>query len=96
MDFYIDRTASGATDFGPTFGGVQRAPLELHGGRLSLHVVVDASSVEVYAQNTCGEQVTLTDQIFPDPSSTGIAAFAEGGTATHNHMQAWRQKSIWP
>ncbi|MBC9730772.1 glycoside hydrolase family 32 protein [Streptomyces sp. TRM68367] len=95
-EVYIDRTASGATDFDPTFGGVQRAPLELHGGRLSLHVLVDASSVEVYAQNTRGEQVTLTDQIFPDPSSTGIDAFAEGGTATLNHMQTWQLKSIWP
>ncbi|MEU0071253.1 GH32 C-terminal domain-containing protein [Streptomyces sp. NPDC006332] len=70
----------GATDFDPTFSGVQRAPLDLHDGRLSLHVLVDASSVDVYAQNRCGEQVTLTDQIFPAPASTGIDAFAEGGT----------------
>lgn len=95
-EVYIDRTASGATDFDPTFSGVQRAPLALDGGRLSLHVLVDASSVEVYAQNSRGEQVTLTDQIFPDPSSTGVAAFAEGGTATLDHMQAWQLKSIWP
>ncbi|WP_405670360.1 GH32 C-terminal domain-containing protein [Streptomyces sp. NBC_01530] len=95
-EVYIDRTASGATDFDPTFGGVHRAPLALHGGRLSLHVLVDASSVEVYAQNTRGEQVTLTDQIFPDPSSTGVDTFAEGGTATLNHLQAWHLKSIWP
>lgn len=93
---YIDRTASGTTDFDPTFGGVQRAPLELHGGRLSLHILVDASSVEVYAQNTRGEQVTLTDQIFPDPSSTGIDTFADGGTAILNHLQAWQLRSIWP
>ncbi|MFJ8104813.1 GH32 C-terminal domain-containing protein [Streptomyces sp. NPDC096132] len=95
-EVYIDRTASGATDFDPTFSGVQRAPLALDGGRLSLHVLVDASSVEVYAQNSRGEQVTLTDQIFPDPSSTGVDAFAEGGTATLDHMQAWQLKSIWP
>lgn len=95
-EVYIDRSASGDTDFDPTFTGVQRAPLDLHGGRLRLRVLVDASSVEVYAQNSRGEQVTLTDQIFPDPSSTGVAAFAEGGTATLDHMQAWRLKSIWP
>ncbi|MFI6935545.1 GH32 C-terminal domain-containing protein [Streptomyces sp. NPDC050287] len=73
-EVYIDRTASGATDFDPTFAGVQRAPLDLHGGQLSLHVLVDASSVEVYAQNTPGEQVVLTDQVFPNASSTGICA----------------------
>ncbi|POX52815.1 glycoside hydrolase family 32 protein [Streptomyces sp. Ru72] len=95
-EVYIDRTASGATDFDPTFPGVQRAPLALDGGWLSLHVLIDASSVEVYAQNTRGEQVVLTDQIFPDPSSTGVDAFAEGGTATLNHLQAWQLNSIWP
>ncbi|WP_416984421.1 GH32 C-terminal domain-containing protein [Streptomyces sp. T028] len=94
-EVYIDRSNSGATDFDPTFSGVQRAPLALDGGRLSLRVLVDASSVEVYAQNSRGEQVTLTDQIFPDPSSTGVDAFAEGGTATLDHMQAWQLKSIW-
>jgi levanase len=94
-EVYIDRTASGATDFDPTFSGVQRAPLALDGGRLSLHVLVDASSVEVYAQNTRGEQVVLTDQVFPDPSSTGVDAFAEGGTATLNRLQGWQLKSIW-
>ncbi|WP_097275818.1 GH32 C-terminal domain-containing protein [Streptomyces sp. TLI_55] len=80
----------------PTFSGVQRAPLDLHGGGLSLHVLVDASSVEVYAQNTRGEQVILTDQVFPDASSTGVDAFAEGGSATLDHMQAWQLSSIWP
>ncbi|MFI7497640.1 glycoside hydrolase family 32 protein [Streptomyces sp. NPDC049687] len=95
-EVYIDRTDSGATDFDPTFSGVQRAPLDLHGGQLTLHVLVDASSVEVYAQNTRGEQVVLTDQVFPDPTSTGIDAFAEGGTATLDHMQAWQLKSLWP
>ncbi|MFF5184984.1 GH32 C-terminal domain-containing protein [Streptomyces sp. NPDC000345] len=94
-EVYIDRTDSGATDFDPAFSGVQRAPLGLHGGQLSLHVLVDASSVEVYARNTRGEQVVLTDQVFPDPSSTGIDAFAEGGTATLDHLQAWQLKSIW-
>ncbi|MGW5660678.1 GH32 C-terminal domain-containing protein [Streptomyces sp. NPDC003758] len=95
-EVYIDRTASGATEFDPTFSGIQRAPLALDGGRLRLHVLVDASSVEVYAQNTRGEQVVLTDQVFPDPSSTGIYVFAEGGTTTLDHMQAWQLKSIWP
>ncbi|MEH0544985.1 GH32 C-terminal domain-containing protein [Streptomyces sp. B21-105] len=94
-EVYIDRTDSGATDFDPTFSGVHRAPLALHGGPLSLHVLVDASSVEVYAQNALGEQVTLTDQVFPDPSSTGVAVFAEGGTATLDQLQAWQLKSIW-
>jgi beta-fructofuranosidase/levanase len=92
-EVYIDRTASGLVDFDPSFTGVQRAPLALGGGPLRLHVLVDASSVEVFAENARGDQVVLTDQVFPDPSSTGTDLFAEGGTATLDHMQAWQLRS---
>jgi levanase len=95
-EVYVDRTASGLVDFDLTFPGVHRAALPLTSGRLRLHVLVDASSVEVYASNARGEQVVLTDQIFPDPSSTGVAAFADGGTATLNGMRASQLKSTWP
>ncbi|GAB2718683.1 GH32 C-terminal domain-containing protein [Streptomyces bullii] len=94
-EVYLDRTASGAVDFDPTFSSTEHAPLPLHGGRLRLHVLVDTSSVEVYAENERGEQVVLTDQVFPDPSSTGIDVFAENGTATLNGMRAWQLASIW-
>ncbi|MGW5659516.1 GH32 C-terminal domain-containing protein [Streptomyces sp. NPDC003758] len=93
-EVYLDRTPSGAVDFDPTFAGVQRAPLALDGGPLRLHVLVDASSVEVYAENARGEQVVLTDQVFPDPSSTGVDVFAENGTATFTRMRAWQLASI--
>jgi beta-fructofuranosidase/levanase len=89
-EVYLDRTASGRVDFHPTFPGVHRAPLRLDGGRLRLHVLVDASSVEVYARNARGEQVVLTDQVFPDPASTGVAAFADGGTATLAGLRTWQ------
>ena len=94
-EVYIDRTASGQVDFDPTFPGIQRAPLPLTCGLLRLHVLIDASSVEVYAQNAHGSTVVLTDQVFPDPSATGVDLFAENGTATLNHMQAWQLNSIW-
>ena len=40
--------------------------------------------------------MVLTDQIFPDATSTGVAAFATGGTATLTDLTAWRLASIWP
>jgi levanase len=94
-EVYLDRTSSGTTDFDPTFSSTERAPLSLGGKPLSLHVLVDASSVEVYAENASGEQVVLTDQIFPDPSSTGIDVFADNGTAELSQMKAWQLASIW-
>ena len=90
---YIDRTNSGNVSFDPSFPGVHSAPLALNHGTLKLHILVDASSVEVFADQ--GE-VVLTDQIFPDTSSTGVSAFADGGSASIDRLDAWHLRSIWP
>ncbi|WTW23673.1 GH32 C-terminal domain-containing protein [Streptomyces sp. NBC_00019] len=92
QELYVDRTRSGAGDFNSTFPGVQTAPLKPKNGKVKLRILADWSSVEVFGGN--GEAV-ITDQIFPDPSSTGVEVFAEGGTVTLNHMQAWQMRSIW-
>lgn len=89
---YLDRTHSGDTGFSPDFPDVRSAPLALDHGTVTLHVLVDASSVEVFAGQG---QVTLTDQIFPDATSTGVSVFAAGGTATLDNLRAWRLHSIW-
>ena len=92
-ELYIDRTQSGNTSFNPSFSGRATAPLTLDAqGGISLHILVDASSVEVFAAD--GTRV-LTEQILPDASSTGVTAFAAGGTATVDSVQAWHLKSIW-
>ncbi|KOU77395.1 glycosyl hydrolase family 32, partial [Streptomyces sp. MMG1533] len=92
QELYVDRTRSGAVHFNSTFPGVQTAPLKPENGKVKLRILVDWSSVEVFGGS--GEAV-ITDQIFPDPSSTGVGVFAEGGTATLDHMQAWQLRSIW-
>ncbi|GGY22377.1 glycoside hydrolase family 32 protein [Streptomyces djakartensis] len=91
QELYVDRTRSGAGDFASTFPGVQSAPLKAENGRIKLRILVDWSSVEVFGGN--GEAV-ITDQVFPDPSSTGVEVFAEGGTAGLDQLRAWQLKSI--
>ncbi|WP_051814558.1 GH32 C-terminal domain-containing protein [Streptomyces iakyrus] len=92
QELYVDRSRSGAGDFSSTFPGVQTAPLKAENGKVRLRILVDWSSVEVFGGR--GEAV-ITDQIFPDPSSTGVEVFAEGGTATLDDLRAWQLKSIW-
>jgi len=87
---FVDRTASGDVGFDPSFPS---APVTLTDGALALHILVDASSVEVYTAD--GTRV-LTAQIFPDPSSTGLDAFADGGRATVAGLHVWKLASIWP
>ncbi|AMW13412.1 glycosyl hydrolase family 32 [Streptomyces qaidamensis] len=92
QELYVDRTRSGTGDFHSTFPGVQTAPLKAENGKVKLRVLVDWSSVEVFGGD--GEAV-ITDQIFPDPSSTGVEVFAEGGTATLDALRAWQLGSVW-
>jgi len=75
---YVDRRESGRNDFHPDFAAVHSAPLALRDGRISLTVLVDRASVEVFGND--GE-ASITDQIFPRIDSTGVELFAEGGPA---------------
>ncbi|MFE4604873.1 glycoside hydrolase family 32 protein [Kitasatospora indigofera] len=93
QELYVDRTRSGDSSFGGNFVAVHRAPLSLDAdGKLQLRVVVDTSSVEVYAADG---QVVLTDQIFPNPSNNGVSAYATGGSASLDAFSAQKLNSIW-
>jgi len=74
---YIDRTDSGEDSFSPAFPGTQRVAVPLVDGKLRLRILVDRSSVEVF---TSDGRVAITDLVYPDLSSDGIAAYAVGGT----------------
>lgn len=89
---YIDRTQSGTVNFDPKFAGVHKAPIKLKEGKLKLRLFVDTSSVEVFAN---GGSTVLTDRIFPDPKSTGLKFFSEGGTAVINSIKLFPLQSIW-
>jgi fructan beta-fructosidase len=76
---YVDRRASGRVDFHPSFAAVHHAPVVARDGAVTITVLVDTTSVEVFAG--LGECV-ITDQVFPDAESRGLAVFAEHGTGT--------------
>ena len=84
----VDRTRSGRSDFHPAFPGVHTAPLRVEQGRLRLHVLVDVSSVEVFAQN--GETV-MTDLILPTTSDLRVGLSAEGAA----RVLQIRSASLW-
>lgn len=89
---FVDRIRSGQVGFHPEFGGRHAGPLPVEHGRVRLHVLVDWSSVEVFAG--AGETV-ITDQIFPAGTSAGVALYAKGGTARLISLDAWPLRSIW-
>jgi len=61
--------------------------------RLSLHVFLDRSVIEVYANG----RACLTSRIYPSrPDSLGLALFARGGTANLTSLDVWQLAPIWP
>ncbi len=74
----IDRTHSGDVSFSPAFASISSAPVALENGKLHLELYLDRASVEAFAQD--GKQ-TITDQIFPAETSTGLSLLSQGGTA---------------
>ncbi|NOU76707.1 glycoside hydrolase family 32 protein [Paenibacillus sp. LMG 31458] len=74
---FIDRTRSGAADFCGHFPCKHAAALLPIHNRIKMHIFVDWSSVEVFGNDGI---LAMTDQIFPDHSSTGLEVYAKEGS----------------
>jgi fructan beta-fructosidase len=79
----LDRTLSGRVDFHQGFGSVHVADLAPANGLIRLHIFVDSSSVEVFANDGL---ITITDCIFPNNQSRGLELFVEGGNVVLNSL----------
>lgn len=74
---FIDRSRSGAIDFHGDFACKHSALLKAESGIIKLHIFVDRSSIEAFANDG---KIVMTDQIFPLSSSTGIKLYAKDGS----------------
>lgn len=89
-ELIVDRGQSGAY-FRPDRYAVETGPLPLlEDGTYELRVLVDRSSVEVFANDG---RYTNTNLIFPDPASTGVSLSARGGTAELLELVAYELRS---
>lgn len=88
---WIDRTHSGEVAFSKDFPGRHTAQLEKN-GTVKLHIFVDRSSVEVFAND--GERV-LSDRIFPPPGSDRIEFYEKGSGGKVVSLTIWKLNSIW-
>lgn len=90
-EVFVDRTRSGQVSFSPDFPGRFTAHLR-QSSRVSLHVFLDRSSVEVFASE--GE-VVLTDRIYPSRGSDGIELYSDGGRGKVISLSIWKLGSVW-
>ncbi len=69
------------------------APLKAAGSRVTLRVLADRTSLEVFGN---GGQASLTSCYLPSPQEQSLEAFTEGGTATLVSLVAHKLHSAWP
>ena len=91
-NLYLDRTKSGNVSFSSAFPNVVTAPLSPDNGQIKLHVYIDQSSIEVFAND--GDRV-MSSLIFPDAASKLIQLFSTNGTTVVQSLKAYNLKSIW-
>jgi sucrose-6-phosphate hydrolase SacC (GH32 family) len=73
----VDRAHSGQTGFNRNFSTRHEAPLRITNGDVALRLLLDASSIEILAQE--GE-TSVTELIFPAAGSRGFTLTSEGAT----------------
>jgi fructan beta-fructosidase len=89
---YVDRTKSGA-NFHKDFPARHTASLAPGDDKqVMLHVLLDRSSVEVFAGNGT---VVITDRIFPGADALDVSAYAVDGRVNIPAFESWKLNSVW-
>ncbi|WP_163718609.1 glycoside hydrolase family 32 protein [Mangrovibacterium lignilyticum] len=90
--FFIDRTGAGWESPNKEFAGIHYAPYINSDPILDMHLIIDRSSVELYAK---GGLVVMTEQFFSREPFTTISLFAERGEIELGEGKIWPLNSIW-
>lgn len=85
-DFYKN------ADYQKKFSKLISAPVEAVNNVLKLHIYVDKSSVEIFANDG---RIVLSALTFPSESQTGIEIFSTGNKTLMNNFKLWEIASIW-
>ncbi len=86
-------TNSGETEFSKDFPARISAPLTLtRQGQLQLRILVDRSSIEVFAEHGL---LTMTELVFPKQNGRRISVYSEGGKLGGVSVRIWTVASIW-
>jgi fructan beta-fructosidase len=90
LAFYVDRTRSSSALSGTEFASRHEAPSLGDGDVITLHILLDRSSVELFGDNGL---VAITDLIFPDRSDTGAGTYVDGEPPQIISLDMWTLQS---
>jgi fructan beta-fructosidase len=87
----VDRAQSGIVEFKDSFARIHLAELLPINNSIWLHIFVDRSSVEVFANNGL---VTFTESVFPTEESHGLELFVQGSEVLVNSLDIYQLDPI--
>jgi fructan beta-fructosidase len=82
----VDRYRAGRHVLHREYSGPRLAPLAVGSGEVDVRILVDATSVEVFAG---GGVVCITEQIFPSPDSRNVVVEAVGGSVVLGKLEIY-------
>lgn len=91
-ELFVDRSNCANARFSPAFPSRTVAPLKLGNEPLRLHIFVDRSSVEMFAQDG---RIVMTNLVFPKPTSIGLSLHTSGGRLDNVQISMWKLRSAW-
>jgi fructan beta-fructosidase len=90
-EIFIDRTASGKTDFSKKFSARHTAPYKAN-RVLKIHAFIDTSSIEVFIDDGA---IVMTELFFPNEDYTKLTVFSHGGKTEMLNAEVYNLESIW-
>jgi fructan beta-fructosidase len=87
---FLDRRNCGEAGFHPDFAAYQEGPLPLEAGTVTIRVLIDESSVEVFGN----DRTVITSLFFPRAEGK-LEFFVEGGAVNVKSLDVWTLRSIW-
>lgn len=90
--FYIDRRAMQQNPFSTDFPALHTSPRISSASTIAMHLLIDRSSVELFADNG---SLVMTDLFFPLKDFTSFATFQEKGKDAFVNGKMYTLQSIW-
>ena len=88
----VDRTQSGPANFRPSFARDFHAPLRVVDGKVSLRMLLDTSSLEVFAN---GGETVLTSLLLPEEPWRTLSWTSTGTAPVVRSIRVWELKRAW-
>lgn len=89
---FVDRSKAGFNDFSDKFTTLHEAIVKPVNRTISLRLLVDESSLEVFAD---GGKKTFTELIFPDGARNGLSLYAKGGEIKVVSLKVYPLHNVW-